>query len=224
MDDGSSDHTAQVVESFVNPGSPVRLIRSAYNKGKGAAVRRGMQAAHGRWQLFADADGAAPIEELKGLEQALEAGADVAIGSRSLASRSLHHTVYARWHRTLLGLVFNTLVQRLGLEGINDTQCGFKLFRQPVARDLFSLATVDGYGLDLELLYVAKQRGYHIVEVPVNWADQPGSKVHPLRDGISMLRSLLDVRRRATQGLYFERRPLPSFDPALRHIHRSQLQ
>ena len=225
VDDGSSDNTAQLVESFAEPGLHIRLIRSAYNKGKGAAVRRGMQAAHGHRQLFADADGATPIEELNGLEQALETGADVAIGSRSLASRSLHHTVYARWHRTVLGLVFNALVQRLGLDGIEDTQCGFKLFRQPVARDLFSLATIDGYGLDLELLYVAKRRGYHIVEVPVNWADQPGSKVHPLRDGISMLRSLLEVRRRSTQGLYgVDRRPFPSLDPAVHHVHRSQLQ
>ncbi len=224
VDDGSRDDTAHVVELFAASNPSVRLIRSAYNMGKGAAVRRGIQAAHGGLQLFADADGATPIEELERLERAIETGADLAIGSRALASRSSTYTVKARWHRSALGALFNAVVQRLGLDGIQDTQCGFKLFRRTAAQDLFSLAVVDGYGLDLELLYIAKRRGYRIAEIPVNWADQPGSKVRPFRDGLLMLRALLAVRRRDARGCYaIQRHPSPSLEPRLSHIHRSHL-
>jgi dolichyl-phosphate beta-glucosyltransferase len=224
VDDGSRDNTAHVVEVFAASNPNIRLIRSACNMGKGAAVRRGIQAAHGRLQLFADADGATPIEELERLERALETGADLAIGSRALASRSSRYTVQAKWHRSALGVLFNAVVQRLGLDGIEDTQCGFKLFRKTAAQDLFSLAAVDGYGLDLELLYIAKRRGYRIAEVPVNWSDQPGSKVRPLRDGFAMLRALLDVRRRDAYGCYvIQSRPSRSHEPILNQIHRSPL-
>lgn len=225
VDDGSRDNTADIVERFAASNPSVRLIRSARNMGKGAAVRRGIQAASGRLQLFADADGATPIEELERLERAIESGADLAIGSRALASRNRGYTVQARWHRSALGLLFNTIVQRLGLDGIEDTQCGFKLFRKSAAHVLFPLTAVDGYGFDLELLYIAKRRGYRIAEIPVNWADQPGSKVHPLRDGLSMLRSLLAVRRRDARGYYaIQHRCSPSLDPVLNQIHRSPLQ
>ncbi len=224
VDDGSRDDTARVVELFAASNPSVHLIRSACNIGKGAAVRRGIQAAHGKLQLFADADGATPIEELDRLERAIETGADLAIGSRALASRSRMYTVQARWHRSVLGALFNALVQRLGLDGIEDTQCGFKLFRKAAAQDLFSLAVVDGYGLDLELLYIAKRRGYRIAEIPINWADQPGSKVCLLRDGLSMLRALRAVRRRDARGGYAIRhRPPSSLEPILNSIHRPHL-
>ena len=110
VDDGSRDNTAQMVELFAASNPSVRLIRSACNMGKGAAVRRGIQAAQGGLQLFADADGATPIEELEGLEHAIETGADLAIGSRALASRSSTYTVKARWHRSALGMIFNAVV------------------------------------------------------------------------------------------------------------------
>src|SRR5262249_55671637 len=154
----------------------VELIRLPVRKGKGAAVRRGIQAAVGQFQLFADADGATPIEELARLEAALEQGADLVIGSRVLASRLPDFHVQARLHRIILGGLFNMAVRQSGIPGISDTQCGFKLFRRAIAEDLFAVSTIDGYGFDLELLYVALRRGYRIVEVPVNWADQPGSK------------------------------------------------
>ena len=108
----------------------------------------------------------------------------------------------ARWHRSLLGNLFNLVVQALGLRGITDTQCGFKLLREAVALDLFSVACINGYGLDLEVLYVAQRRGYRIAEVPVNWSDQPGSKVRVFRDGFRMLLDLLTIRRNYARGLY----------------------
>ena len=218
VDDGSQDHTAQTVELLAQQSPAVRLIQSTSNRGKGAAVRRGMQAARGAMQLFADADGATPIEELPHLESALAAGADLAIGSRALASHDPNYTVQARWHRSMMGSLFNAVVQRFGLRHIADTQCGFKLFRRSVAQDLFSVACVDGYAFDLELLYIARQRGFRIAEVPVNWADQPGSKVRPWRDGFLMLRELMAIRKRDAQGRYMPRaRPmLSSVEPALR--------
>lgn len=224
VDDGSQDHTPQAVELLAQQSPAVRLIQLTRNRGKGAAVRRGMQAARGTMQLFADADGATPIEELSHLESALAAGADLAIGSRALASQDPNYTVQARWHRSVMGSLFNALVQRLGLRHIADTQCGFKLFRRSVAQDLFSVTCVDGYAFDLELLYVARQRGYRIAEVPVNWTDQPGSKVRPWRDGFLMLREMMAIRKRHAQGRYRPRAwpTLSTVEPAL-HSEPSQL-
>jgi dolichyl-phosphate beta-glucosyltransferase len=202
VDDGSLDKTSEAVSALACRLPHIRLIRSACNLGKGAAVRLGMQNARGRLRLFTDADGATPIEELGRLEQAVAEGADIAIGSRALAARDPRYAVRARRHRSVLGSFFNAAVQSLGLQGIQDTQCGFKLFRGSVAQDLFSVARVNGYGFDLELLYLAKRRGYHIAEVPVNWADQPGSKVRPLWDGPAMLCEFLSMRRRHAQGDY----------------------
>jgi dolichyl-phosphate beta-glucosyltransferase len=202
VDDGSTDRTAALVESIRSQHPAINLLRLPTNQGKGAAVRHGMRVASGQLQLFADADGAAPMSELVRLEQAMVRGADLAIGSRALASRDSRYRVDARWHRTVLGNLFNRLVSRLGIAGIADTQCGFKLFTRKAAQDLFSVSCLDGYGIDLELLYVAQRRGYRITEVPINWADQAGSKVRVVRDGFRMLRELWGVRRNHAQGRY----------------------
>ena len=202
VDDGSLDETATIVNRFARQHACVRLIRLPTCSGKGAAVRHGMQAACGRRQLFTDADGATPIQELARLEEALEAGAQMAIGSRSLASRRSDFTVDARWHRSVLGSCFNMIVRLGGIRGIADTQCGFKLFESTVAADLFSVSRINGYGFDLELLYIAQHRGYRIAEVPVNWADQPGSKVRVFRDGVGMMRELMTIHRHAEKGCY----------------------
>ena len=202
VDDGSTDTTATVVKSFARTAPEVHLIQLPSCRGKGAAVRRGMQSAVGHFQLFADADGATPIQELPRLEEALANGADLAIGSRTLASRLPNFTVQARLYRTLLGMLFRSAVRRSGIRGIADTQCGFKLFRRDVAQDLFSASSIEGYGFDLEILYVAQQRGYRIAEVPVNWADQPGSKVRVFRDGFAMLRELAVIKQNGINRRY----------------------
>lgn len=220
VDDGSRDETAQRVARFARDASAVRLIRLPANRGKGAAVRAGMLAARGTLRLMADADGATPIQEVERLEQALVEGADLAIGSRFLGSHDPRYRVQARWHRTVLGNVFNQIAQRLGLDGITDTQCGFKLFQKRVAQDLCSVARIDGYGLDLELLYIARRRNYRIAEVPINWTDQPGSKVRVMRDGLRMFRELLAVRRHDAEGLY-QRRESPDVLRGLREAAES---
>jgi dolichyl-phosphate beta-glucosyltransferase len=213
VDDGSLDDTAPIVHGFGRRMSAVRLMRLPTRSGKGAAVRHGMQAARGRRRLFTDADGATPIEELPRLEQALQSGAQIAIGSRSLASRRSDFTVAARRHRSVLGGWFNRLVRVGGIRGIADTQCGFKLFERAVAEDLFSVSYINGYGFDLELLYVAQRRGYRIAEVPVNWKDQAGSKVRVIRDGLGMLRELWAIHRNAERGYYSDPRTARPLSP-----------
>jgi dolichyl-phosphate beta-glucosyltransferase len=220
VDDGSTDATAAVVERFAHYTPTVQLLRLPRCRGKGAAVRHGIQSAAGYLQLFADADGATPIDELTRLEKALAEGADVAIGSRALAARLPDFAVHARLYRSLLGFVFNAAVQQSGIRGISDTQCGFKLFRRVVAQELFGYASIDGFGFDLEVLHLAQQRGYRIAEVPVNWSDQPGSKVRVLRDGLAMLRELAVIRRNSSRGCY----RTPSFSPELFSVGTGRLR
>jgi dolichyl-phosphate beta-glucosyltransferase len=214
VDDGSIDATASIVETLASTVPEIQLLRVPLRRGKGAAVRRGMQAAVGRLQLFTDADGATPIQELARLEEAMANGADLAIGSRSLASRLPDYAVQTRWYRTILSNLFNSLIQKKGLRGIADTQCGFKLFRQTVAADLFGVSSIDGYGFDLELLYVAQQRGYRIAEIPVNWSHQPGSKFRVFRDEVAMLRELAVIRRNGNKGYYAAPSHPRDFHPA----------
>ncbi|HLZ32909.1 MAG TPA: dolichyl-phosphate beta-glucosyltransferase [Nitrospira sp.] len=213
VDDGSTDATAATVEAFGRSVPAVQLLRLPVCRGKGAAVRHGMQSAAGCLQLFTDADGATPIQEFARLEKALAGGADVAIGSRALAARSPGFAVEARLYRSVLGFLFNAAVQQIGIRGISDTQCGFKLFRRVVAQDLFGYSSIDGFGFDLELLYVAQQRGYLIAEVPVNWSDQPGSKVRVFRDGLAMLRELTVIRQNDSKGRYSTSSIVPEFVP-----------
>jgi dolichyl-phosphate beta-glucosyltransferase len=202
IDDGSQDDTARCVEKLSVTERAIRLVQLSRNTGKGAAVRTGMMTARGDLHLLADADGATPIDEVERLETRIRRGADIAVGSRSLASHDSRFAVRARWHRAILGNVFNRIVKRMGIKKITDTQCGFKLLRRTVARDLSSVARINGYGFDLELLYVAQRRGYHIDEVPINWIDQPGSKVRIVRDGFHTLCELLAVRRNDLLGRY----------------------
>ncbi len=191
-DDGSTDGTPEIVEA--GRLGAVRVLRLQPNGGKGAAVRAGMLAATGVYRLFADADGATPIEELKRLEPMLVAGADVVIGSRVLVDPGV--SVTTRPHRVAAGRVFNWLVARVGLRGVADSQCGFKAFTAPAAGRLFGALSTRGFGFDVELLLRAKAAGCRIVEVPVNWADQAGSKVSVLRHGPGMLWQIMMARRR----------------------------
>jgi len=197
VDDGSTDGTAEVARTGAARYSEVRLLRQPVNGGKGAAVRSGMLAARGAWRLFADADGATPIAELKRLEAALSAGADVAIGSLAIAAPGV--VVRARRHRVAAGRIFNALAERLGLAGIHDSQCGFKAFTAAAAADLFSRLATAGFGFDVELLLRARARGWRVVEVAVNWEDQPASKVGVLKDGPRMLWQMLGARRRVAR-------------------------
>lgn len=200
VDDGSSDGTRSVVQERAVRHAQVRLLALPRNRGKGAAVRAGMLAACGRLRLFADADGATAITELARLETALASGHDIAIGSREGTGT----VVTARPIRRFLGRWFNRAVRLGAVDGIRDTQCGFKLFRDQAAVRVFSLCREEGYAFDVEALYLARKFGLAIVEVPVNWTEIAGSKVRLLRDGLRMLWQVLRVRLRRLTGGYRE--------------------
>jgi dolichyl-phosphate beta-glucosyltransferase len=194
VDDGSTDDTIAVVERCAQQHPTVRAVALGRHEGKGAAVRRGMLTCSGALRLFTDADGATPIEDVKRFEPALAAGADIVIGSRAVPDPSVE--VVASPHRVAAGRAFNWMVARLGLDGVSDSQCGFKLFVGRAADDLFSRLRTAGLGFDVELLLLARAAGYRVVEVPVNWTNQPGGKVGVLRHGPGMTLEIVKARWR----------------------------
>ncbi|ALW84492.1 hypothetical protein AUC43_04970 [Hymenobacter sedentarius] len=203
VDDGSTDGTARVVEDIIASHAfhiPCRLVSYSPNRGKGYAVRQGLLAAEGTVALFSDADLSTPVTDLPLLLTPILAGTfDVVFGSRAL-DRSLIG-VHQPWLREQSGRFFN-LVMRLatGLP-YADTQCGFKAFRLGVCRPIVAGATLDRFGFDVELLYLAHRAGLRLCEQPVRWNDATGSKVG-LLNGLDGFRELRQLRRRAQQGHY----------------------
>ncbi len=189
VDDGSTDQTSELVEKFTKVRPQINALRIVRNQGKGNAVRAGMLAVDSPLYLFADADGSTPIQELDRLEAAMRTeNADVVIGSRAVSSRDT--MVKTRWYRKFLGRLFNGIVNWIAVPGIADTQCGFKLFRAPAARFLFSRQRSTEFGFDVEILYIARKAHLKIVEVPVNWTNVPDSKVNLVVDSMKMFRDL----------------------------------
>jgi dolichyl-phosphate beta-glucosyltransferase len=194
VDDGSEDGLADVLAKAGADWPELRAMAHPQNQGKGAAVRTGVLAAHGRLVLFADADGATPIEEEGRLAEAIAGGADVAVGSRLLAASGVQRT--RAWGRGLAGRLFAAVARRvLGL-AIRDTQCGFKMFRAEAAHRLFSLARESRYLFDLEILALAACLGYKVAEVPVNWREVPGGHLHLARELPKVIGGLWRIRRR----------------------------
>jgi dolichyl-phosphate beta-glucosyltransferase len=200
VDDGSLDDTSSVARLLSEEFPELKLIRLGGNRGKGYAVRTGVVNAVGKTVLFTDADGAAPISEIERLELALEGGADVAIGSRALPAAGVR--VEARLYRHVIGRTFHLLVEWLANSGVKDTQCGFKLFRYSVAQDLFSRMRMNGYSFDVEVLVMARRRGYRVTEVPINWTHKPGSKVRLTVDSLQMALDLFRIRGHWLKGEY----------------------
>lgn len=192
VNDGSTDQTAEIVREFGRSRARVQVLDYSPNRGKGYAVRHGILNSQGDFVLFSDADLAAPIEELEKLWPPVLANADIAIGSRPLKESNL--VVHQPWYRELAGRAFNKAVQLLAVKGIQDTQCGFKLFRAQAAKAVFSRCRLNGFSFDFEALHLAQRMGLTIAEVPIRWAHQPGSKVRLLRDGMRMLGDLVWMR------------------------------
>lgn len=203
VDDGSTDHTAQVVSALARSIPNLFLLSNGSNRGKGFSVRHGMLEAHGRIALFTDADLSAPIEESQKLFTALES-ADVAIGSRAL-NRRLIEIHQSRW-RELAGILFNRILRLLTGLPFEDTQCGFKAFAMPGSRIVFELQRIEDFGFDPEILFLAKRHGLRVVEVPVRWSHDPRTKVHVLRDSFRMLLDLLLILWNDLLGRYARRR------------------
>lgn len=200
VDDGSTDRTTDVALAHAARDPRCRLIRQGRNCGKGAAVRRGVAEATGTLVLFTDADLSTPIEEEAKLRQALEAGHDIAIGSRALPDSRVE--LHQPWFRELMGKTYNRLIRLFLIGGIRDTQCGFKMFRAEAAREIFPLGRIDRFGFDVEILYIARLNGHRIAEVPVRWINSPQSKVRVLRDSTRMLTDLASVWFAGLAGSY----------------------
>jgi dolichyl-phosphate beta-glucosyltransferase len=206
VDDGSRDATASIVEALAEQHSNVRLVRNPGNRGKGYAIRNGVLHARGEYVLYTDADLVYPIEGAAPFLAALRGGADVAIGSRSHAGTlfALHprHFSYI-YQRYLVGRAYIAVVNRLLRLGVTDTQCGFKAFRGAVARDVFARLCLDDFAFDVEALYVARARGYRLVELPVYFlylGEQ--SSVELVQDSLRMVRDLWRIRANGRAGVY----------------------
>lgn len=202
VDDGSRDGTAECVREYARTHPAVRLLQNPGNRGKGYAVRNGMLSARGDWILFTDADLSSPIEEVAKLfAAATHDNAKVAIGSRAL-DRSLIG-VHQPASREYAGRIFNFMMRAITGLPFLDTQCGFKLYQAEVAQRIFSKQQLDGFGFDVEDLFIAKQLAVKVVEVPVRWNNVEGTKVS-LWNGVDSFLDPLRIRSFQLQGKYRE--------------------
>ncbi|MFZ3199513.1 MAG: dolichyl-phosphate beta-glucosyltransferase [Candidatus Acidiferrales bacterium] len=204
VDDGSTDGTTRVAGEWASALPSLRLLSNGENRGKGYSVRRGMLEARGRIALFTDADLSSPIEESEKLLAAIEAGNDVAIGSRAL-DRSLIIVHQSRL-RELAGIIFNGFVRLLTGLPFRDTQCGFKAFVREPSRIVFEQQRIERFGFDPEILFLASHHGLHAVEVPVRWAHDAATKVQVFRDSLLMFADLAFIRWNWFLGRYPKQR------------------
>ncbi|NPA93789.1 MAG: glycosyltransferase family 2 protein [Chloroflexi bacterium] len=199
VENGSTDNTLALARAFQEANPDVVRVLHEERRGKGLAVQRGMLAARGEYRFLCDADLSMPIEELPRFLPPQLTDFDIAIGSRELPeSRRLQEPAY----RHLIGRAFNLMVQALALPGFRDTQCGFKCFRGEVADDVFRYQTMTGMSFDVEILFIARRRGYRIVEVPITWYFDPDSRVRLVHDSMRMAIDLLAIRWNALRGRY----------------------
>jgi len=191
-DDGSRDETLALARLFEESDVRIRALACPH-MGKGAAVRIGILNAKGRIVLFMDADGATPLGEIPKLLAAIEEGHDVAIGSRVVQSPG-EVEVKTPLHRRFIGRTFAFFVNLFALEGIGDSQCGFKMFRREAARAIFYRQKIVGFAFDVEILFIARRLSLSIAEIPVNWVAQPGSKVNLFTDSLGMLWDISHIK------------------------------
>jgi dolichyl-phosphate beta-glucosyltransferase len=213
VNDGSTDTTAEMVRAFALNAPEVRLLENPGNRGKGYSVRSGLLQALGAVVMFTDADMSAPIEEAERLFTAITEGADIAIGSRWLeTARQTHRQPF---YRQFFGRCFNVVTRAVMGLPFADTQCGFKAFTRAAAQTVFQLQTIERWGFDPEILFIALKRGYNVVEVPVSWAHDERTSVSYLKDGMKMLEEIAVIRWNAFRGRYGKQ---------VEHIHRARLQ
>lgn len=202
VDDGSRDNTAGIVHRWMADNPRLHLIQNPGNRGKGYSVRNGLLQAAGDIVMFTDADLSAPMEEAERLFTALENGADVAIGSRWLdrTRQTIHQPLY----RQFFGRCFNWITRTVMGLPFKDTQCGFKAFRRPAAQTIFRLQTIERWGFDPEILFIARKLKYVIREVPVTWGHDERSRMSYLKDGMKMLEDMARIRANSLAGRYDE--------------------
>lgn len=201
VENGSRDRTAAIAAEFCRQHDMFHLIEEP-RAGKGRAVRRGLLAAHGDYRFICDTDLSMPIEEVVNFLPPEAEAYDIAIASREIpGARRYNEPSY----RHLIGRAFNLLVRILAVPSIHDTQCGFKCFHASVVKDLFTVQQLDGWTFDVEVLFIARKRGYSIIEIPIPWYYYPGSKIHIFRDSWNMFMDLFRIRRNWRAGKYAPR-------------------
>lgn len=207
VDDGSDDNTAKLAQDFAKTHKNVKVIKNPH-QGKAETVKTGVAEANGELILFTDFDQATPIDEVDRLLPFFP-DYDIVIGSRQLPGAKREKEPL---HRHIMGIVFNLVVQSIAVRGIWDTQAGFKCFKADIAKDLFGKLKVYGKGgkvqgalvtaFDVELLFIAKKKGYRIKEVPIVWHHVATTRVNPLKDSARMFRDVLKVRLNDLKGIY----------------------
>ncbi len=207
VDDGSDDKTAEFADKFSQKHKNTKVIKNPH-QGKAETVKTGVEKAQGDIILFTDFDQATPIHEVDKLLDYFPEY-DIVIGSRQLPGAKREKEPF---HRHLMGLVFNIIVQIIAVRGIWDTQAGFKTFKSEAAKDLFTHLKVYGKGkkvqgalvtaFDVELLFIARKKGYKIKEVPIIWHHVATTRVSPLKDSIRMFRDVLKIRLNDLRGVY----------------------
>jgi len=198
VENGSTDRTAQAAQAFADIHPYVRLVVAAV-RGKGLAVKVGMQAATGDYRFICDTDLSMPIEEIVKFLPPYSDGYDISIATREgKEARRIDEPTY----RHLMGRINNWIIKLTAVRGFEDTQCGFKMFSRDVADDLFGVQQMTGIGFDVELLFIAKKRGYKIREVPITWYFDADSRMRLVQDSLGILREILEIRRNWYWGVY----------------------
>lgn len=198
VNNNSNDNTREIIQEFAAAIPFVRALDEP-EQGKGAAVRTGILSAKGEYLFIADADLSMPITEVNKFLPPNLSQYDVAIASREAPGAVRYNEPE---YRHLMGRVFNFIVKVIAVPGFQDTQCGFKSFRRAAALDVFASQTISGWAFDVEVLFIAQQRGYTIVEVPINWYYRANSRVNPIRDSIDMFVEVLKIRLNGWRGRY----------------------
>lgn len=198
VENGSSDHTAQISQDYAARYPEIQALQEPV-AGKGLAVRRGMLAAKGDFRFICDADLSMPIDEVNLFLPPQAPPFDIAIASREIPGAVRYDEPN---YRHLIGRAFNLLVRIVTLPGLQDTQCGFKCFRAEVAEKLFPLQTIAGWTFDVEILFIARTRGMQVIEIPINWYFNSGSRVRILRDSATMFADLFRIRLNNLKGVY----------------------
>lgn len=200
VDDGSTDKTAEIIMAKQAKIKNLSLLHYKPNRGKGYAIRKGIEAARGEYILFTDADNSTPIEELGKLWNAMGNHTDIAIGSRYLRSHSVK--IKQPWYRILIGRLGNLVIRWFLVPGIRDTQCGFKLFKREAALEIFRRQKIHRWGFDMEALAVARNLNYKIVEIPVSWFNSSESRLRPIHDAFRTLLELVAIKVNLWRGRY----------------------
>lgn len=198
VENSSTDQTYSIAQAFASQHPQVRVLQNA-QRGKGRAVKQGMLEARGEYRFMCDADLSMPVTEISKFLPPAITGADIIIGSRE-APGSIRYN--EPLYRHLGGRSINLIIRLLALPGLQDSQCGFKCFTRRAANDLFQRQTLTGWSFDIELLFVARMRGYRLIELPIHWYYQTESKVHPVRDALRMIRDIFIIRLNAMRGVY----------------------